>query len=339
MGAATTRRELLQAGLGGAAALYGLEWARGLEAALAAPAAAGRLRDIEHVVIFVQENRSFDHYFGTYRGVRGFADPEALPLPDGSGLTVFAQPGYPAPGYGGHLFPFRLDPGAGGECTHDLTHDWGPQHRAWAGGAIDAFVREHLAAEGDADGPLTMGYYRRADLASTTRSPTPSRSATATTARSSAPPTPTSSTSSRERSTPRASTAGRSWRRSRAPARRASARCRGRRCPSSCARGACRGGSTRAPTTTARRGTSRSRSSASTSRTPTSPPTRSARPSLTGSRRTPPPGRCRRSPGSGARSSRASTRPPRRSTVSTRPTSSCARSPATRRCGRRRRCS
>lgn len=37
--------------------------------------AAGSLEDIDHVVLFMQENRAFDHYFGTMAGVRGFADP------------------------------------------------------------------------------------------------------------------------------------------------------------------------------------------------------------------------------------------------------------------------
>src|SRR4051794_5926433 len=151
----TTRRELLSTGLAAGVTLAGLDWAGGLREALAAPARCGGLTDIEHVVIFVQENRSFDHYFGTYRGVHGFGDRSA----------AFAQPGYTAPGYGGHLLPFHLDTTKNGECTHDITHDWGPQHRCWNGGAMDGFVREHLAAEGSGDGPLTMGYYRRSDLA------------------------------------------------------------------------------------------------------------------------------------------------------------------------------
>src|SRR5205823_12388597 len=121
MAAGTTRRELIRTGLAAGVTLAGVDWAAGLHRALAAPAACGRLADIEHVVIFVQENRSFDHYFGTYRGVRGFGDRSA----------AFAQPGYPAPGYGGHLLPFHLDSTKNGECTHDITHDWGPQHRAW----------------------------------------------------------------------------------------------------------------------------------------------------------------------------------------------------------------
>ena len=36
---------------------------------------AGSLADIDHVVLFMQENRAFDHYFGTIAGVRGFKDP------------------------------------------------------------------------------------------------------------------------------------------------------------------------------------------------------------------------------------------------------------------------
>src|SRR5271154_4208244 len=44
----------------------------------------GTLADVEHVVILMQENRSFDHYFGTLNGVRGFADPRPAPLPDGA---------------------------------------------------------------------------------------------------------------------------------------------------------------------------------------------------------------------------------------------------------------
>nr|POE72047.1 non-hemolytic phospholipase c [Quercus suber] len=45
--------------------------------------AAGSLADIDHVVLFMQENRAFDHYFGTMAGVRGFADPNVQVNPDG----------------------------------------------------------------------------------------------------------------------------------------------------------------------------------------------------------------------------------------------------------------
>jgi phospholipase C len=154
MGEGLTRREALQAGAaaGAAATLWGPLISR----ALANPPSCGSLNDIEHVVILIQENRSFDHYFGTYRGVAGFADPNALP-------GVFGQPGYPS-GPGGKLFPFHLDSFHNGECTNDINHSWAPQHAYWDNGAMDGFVREHVAVDGPVNGPLTMGYYTRNDL-------------------------------------------------------------------------------------------------------------------------------------------------------------------------------
>jgi phospholipase C len=154
-----TRRQLLGAAGAGAGALgAGAVLSNPfVKAALAAPAACGRLSDIEHVVILVQENRSFDHYFGSYKGVAGFQDPAAIP-------GVFSQPGYPVAGYNGVLQPFHLDSRAGGECTHDINHSWAPQHAYWDGGKIDGFVSQHLAVDGASDGPLAMGYYERSDL-------------------------------------------------------------------------------------------------------------------------------------------------------------------------------
>src|ERR1700677_2853482 len=72
-----------------------------IQRALAIPAnnRTGTIRDVEHIVILMQENNSFDKYFGTLRGVRGFSDPRAvninLPLQSGAGTTpvpVFLQP-------------------------------------------------------------------------------------------------------------------------------------------------------------------------------------------------------------------------------------------------------
>src|SRR5262249_24888466 len=60
------------------------------------------IRDVEHVIFLMQENRSFDHYFGTMRGVRGFADPHPISLP--SGKSVWHQPNGT-----GELLPFRPD--------------------------------------------------------------------------------------------------------------------------------------------------------------------------------------------------------------------------------------
>ena len=155
---ALSRRRFLAgvAGLGGAAALGDL-----IQRASAAVPADGGIGAIEHVVIFIQENRSFDHYFGTMSGVRGFSDPSALP-------GVFAQAWPSAPtGHvpAGTLLPFRLnrtDPA--GACVHDITHAWGAQHRAWNGGRMDAWAATHSQEDGAGAGPLTMGYLAGDDL-------------------------------------------------------------------------------------------------------------------------------------------------------------------------------
>src|ERR1700751_2214861 len=80
-------------------------WPSLIDRALAVPAArrSGTIMDVEHVVILMQENRSFDHYFGTLRGVRGFSDPRAVSLP--SGKRVCQQLG---PDGTSHT-PFHLD--------------------------------------------------------------------------------------------------------------------------------------------------------------------------------------------------------------------------------------
>ena len=130
------------------------------------------LSDIKHVVILMQENRSFDHYFGTLSGARGFSDPN-VPTQTVGGQTypVFDQFGY-RPGTGpdpsGYMQPFHLlsdPPFKDGETTNDITHSWGPQHQSWNGGAMDKFMTAHLAADGTKNGPVTMGYFTRTELA------------------------------------------------------------------------------------------------------------------------------------------------------------------------------
>jgi len=115
-----TRRELLK--LGGAAAatelgallLHGCGGIGVYSNPSPGPSACGsKLTDIEHVVIFIQENRSFDHYFGSYRGVRGFADHS----------SAFQQPANATISPTGVLLPFHLDTSTtNAACTHDITH-------------------------------------------------------------------------------------------------------------------------------------------------------------------------------------------------------------------------
>jgi phospholipase C len=59
--------------------------------------------DAEHIVILMQENRSFDHALGTLQGVRGFNDPRAIRLPNGN--SVFVQTDAAGESYA----PWRLD--------------------------------------------------------------------------------------------------------------------------------------------------------------------------------------------------------------------------------------
>ena len=152
-----TRRELLQAGAGLGALAVGANPL--MQQALATKPRAGQLSDIEHVVILIQENRSFDHYYGMLPGVRGYGD-KTVPR------SIFEQPGYPVDGYGGLLLPFHAtgDAPLGQLCFPDITHSWVPQHESWNAGAMDGFVRAHLAYEGLEVGSATMAYYERADI-------------------------------------------------------------------------------------------------------------------------------------------------------------------------------
>ena len=97
----------------------------------------------------MQENRSFDHYFGTMSGVRGLLRPERRA--NANGTPIFDQYGYqPGAGVdaGGYLQPFNLlndPPTENGSDTNDIEHDWVTQHDSWNGGAMDSFVKAHLS--------------------------------------------------------------------------------------------------------------------------------------------------------------------------------------------------
>ena len=166
-----TRRSVLGGIAAGLGVSLGGPAARLIEAAARTPQRCGSLTDIEHVVILILENRSFDHLFGTYRGVAGFSDPDVIRQKTHQGQPVWYQygwgPGDAAPNPAHYLLPFRLDttnPATDAECVNDITHAWTSQHLAWNIGAMDRWVTTHIASDGVADGPATMGYYTRRDL-------------------------------------------------------------------------------------------------------------------------------------------------------------------------------
>jgi phospholipase C len=156
-----TRRRLLGSAAGlavaSAAALMPPNVRRVL--AQAAPR-QGALRDIRHVVLLMQENRSFDHYFGTLAGVRGFDDPDALKLPNGR--SVFYQPDAENPS--GYLLPFHLDTRrTSAQKIPSTSHAWAVQHAAWNGGRMDNWMPAHRKADG-VKAPYVMGYHTRDDI-------------------------------------------------------------------------------------------------------------------------------------------------------------------------------
>jgi phospholipase C len=131
-----------------------------VQRALATPFRRGSFADIRHVVLLMQENRSFDHYFGTMAGVRGFGDSSALML--SGGKSVFHQPDAENPQ--GYMLPFHLDTRkTGAQKIPSTSHAWSVQHEAWNHGKMDQWLPAHRKADG-VKGPYTMGYHTRADI-------------------------------------------------------------------------------------------------------------------------------------------------------------------------------
>lgn len=161
----------LAAGAGASAALASFPPA--IQRALAIPAnyRTGTLQDVEHIVILTQENRSFDHYFGTLPGVRGFSDPFPVPVLDRPGTftrkSVFVQPignGAPVPGrpeWGGGrsaIAPFHLNTQQdfGVMRVSGTPHSWTDAQAAWDHGRMNNWPK--------AKQNHSLGYFKRTDL-------------------------------------------------------------------------------------------------------------------------------------------------------------------------------
>ncbi|MBD2701471.1 phospholipase C, phosphocholine-specific [Spirosoma sp. BT702] len=157
-----TRREFLKKAAllaGGAGIWDGLP--ESIQKAMTiAPAPGSTYLDAEHVVILMQENRSFDHTYGTLQGVRGFNDPRAITLPNKNKVWFQSNPA------GETYAPFRLN-------IHDtkstwmssLPHSWANQVDARNGGKYDRWLEAKPSGHKEyAHMPLTMGYYDRKDI-------------------------------------------------------------------------------------------------------------------------------------------------------------------------------
>jgi len=146
----TSRRTFLQFLTSAAAAAT---FPRSIDRALAIRAhhRTGTIRDVEHIVILMQENRAFDHYFGTLRGVRGFGDPRPMTTPSG-------QPVWFQPDGAGVTLPFHpTAPDFGLQFLVDTAHGWFDQHAAWNNGRYDQWI---AAKETNA----VMAFYKRQDI-------------------------------------------------------------------------------------------------------------------------------------------------------------------------------
>src|ERR1700744_4592100 len=127
------RRRFLQiAGGSVATTLFSDSIARALS--IPANRSTRSIRDIEHIGVLMQENRSFDHYFGTLRGVRGFGDPHPVTLPSGKPVWNQAEGTTVVP-------PFR--PNVGNLALtfiEDLDHSWNGSHQMFNGGRWDQWL-------------------------------------------------------------------------------------------------------------------------------------------------------------------------------------------------------
>ncbi len=127
--------------------------------AIEAPEGSSYL-DAEYVVFLMQENRSFDHCYGTLRGVRGFNDPRAIKLPNG--LPVWVQTNAQGESY----TPFRLDiKNTKATWMGSLPHGWKDMVHARNDGKMDTWLEAKKAGNPEyRHMPLTMGYYDREDI-------------------------------------------------------------------------------------------------------------------------------------------------------------------------------
>jgi phospholipase C len=143
------RRRFLQIA-GATAGFTALSSSISRAAAIPAGRRTGTLKDVEHIVVLMQENRSFDHYFGSLRGVRGFGDPRPVQL--ATGKSVWHQPNGDQ-----EVLPYHPDAkDLGLRFIEGLNHEWTGSHAAVNGGRYDQWIPAKSTA--------TMAYLTREDI-------------------------------------------------------------------------------------------------------------------------------------------------------------------------------
>lgn len=157
-----SRREFIRKAtmLTGAAGLFSTLPASIQKALAINPPKGTTWKDAEHVVILMQENRSFDHSYGTLRGVRGFNDPRAITLPNNN--LVWLQTN----AFGETYAPFRLNiRESKATWMGSLPHSWPNQVDARNEGKYDKWLIAKQPGNKDyAKMPLTQGFYNREDI-------------------------------------------------------------------------------------------------------------------------------------------------------------------------------
>jgi len=110
----------------------------------------GTIDDVRHIVILMQENRSFNHYFGTLRGVRGFGDRFPITLESGKPVWFQARGSKEIP-------PYHLDPKTSSALlVPDTPHTFSDAQAAWNQGKFGEWP--FFKSE------FSMGYYKREDI-------------------------------------------------------------------------------------------------------------------------------------------------------------------------------
>lgn len=130
-----------------------------LKAMAIEPTPGSTYKDAEHIVFLMQENRSFDHTFGTLKGVRGFNNPRVLKQTNGNPLWFQTNKA------GQTFAPFRLDiKNSKITWMGSLPHSWTDMVAARNHGKMDTWLEAKKAGAGYEKLPLTMGYFDRKDI-------------------------------------------------------------------------------------------------------------------------------------------------------------------------------